>query len=238
MIVLEEITMKFGSQPVLDGISMAVASSEILVLLGPSGCGKTTLLRIIAGLDRPDDGRLFIDDVQVSNHSRGVPPHKRKIALIFQDLALWPHMTAREHLEFVLQREKPTKDILESKTEQILNSVNLGRHGDRYPHKLSGGEQQRLAIARGIASRPRYLLMDEPFSNLDSILKSELEPVILDLKKRLHMGIIYVTHHIEEALALADRIAIMNEGKLIETGTPKEVMYNSKNEFVRRLLKI
>ncbi len=158
--------------------------------------------------------------------------------MIFQDLALWPHMTVRQHIEFVLKKDKLPKDVLNSEITTILNYVSLNGHNSRYPHQLSGGEKQRLAIARAFASHAKYLLMDEPFSNLDSILKEGLQQLIMGLKNSLHIGIIYVTHNIEEARVLADTIAVMNKGKLEQIDSKDKILDNPKNDFVRRLLRI
>ena len=206
-------------------------------MLGPSGCGKTTLLRMIAGLERPDEGRVLIDGIEVSSPNKMVPPFKRKLSMIFQDLALWPHMTVKGNIKFVMEKNL-TKDILREEIHEILEKVNLIGFNNRYPHQLSGGEKQRLAIARALASRPAYLLMDEPFSNLDSLLKEELQNVVIKLKKDSQIGIIYVTHNIDEALILANRIAIMNKGRIEQMGTKDELLSNPKNEFVKRFLRV
>ncbi len=158
--------------------------------------------------------------------------------MIFQDLALWPHMTVKEHVEFVLKKNKLSRDDINLKIERNLEDVNLNGYGNRRPHELSGGERQRLAIARALASEPTYLLMDEPFSNLDSILKDDLQELLLSLRNHHEMGIMYVTHNIEEALALADRIAVINDGRLEQVNTKDNILNNPKNDFVRRLLRI
>ena len=222
----------------MNDVSFHLASGEVLAILGPSGSGKTTLLRLIAGFERPDMGAVFIENVEASSPTKMVEPSKRKLSMIFQDLALWPHMTVRQHIEFVLKKDKLPKNVLNSEITTILNHVSLNGHNSRYPHQLSGGEKQRLAIARALASHAKYLLMDEPFSNLDSILKEELQDLVIELKNSLQMGIIYVTHNIEEALVLADTIAVMNKGKLEQIDSKDKILDNPKNDFVRRLLKI
>jgi len=238
MLEIENLSKRYGNISVLNDLTISVSLNEILTIVGPSGCGKTTLLRLIAGLERPDKGRILIEDREVSTPTKVIEPHKRKLSMIFQDLALWPHMTVREHIEFVLKKEKLSRERSESSIDKILIDVNLNGYKRRYPHELSGGEKQRLAIARALASRPTYLLMDEPFSNLDTILKEELQGLVIRLKKDFQMGIIYVTHNIEEAVILADRIAIMNKGRFEQIGKKDEVLNNPANEFVRRLLRI
>ena len=222
----------------LQGATLHLSSQEIVAVVGPSGCGKTTLLRLIAGLERPDEGKVAIDGFEASTPFKTIPPYERKLSLIFQDLALWPHMSVKEHIEFVLEREKLSKEFLRSKTLKILGEVALNAHQERYPHQLSGGEKQRLAIARAIASDPRYLLMDEPLSNVDTILKEELQELMLRLKKELQVGILYVTHIIEEALAVADKLAIMNEGRIAQIDTKENVIDKPENSFVKRFLRL
>jgi len=235
MIAIENIYKKFGMVAALNGTTLELSPREILGVVGPSGCGKTTLLRIIAGLDRPDEGRVVIDGIEMSTPSQLVAPYKRRLSLIFQDLALWPHMTVTEHIEFVLN-EKGSRDIIRSQVNDLLERFNLGGYGARYPYELSGGEKQRLAIVRAVAPNPQYLLMDEPFSNLDPILKEDLQGIVANLKT--HMGIIYVTHNMDEAFKLADRIAVMNAGKTIQVDRKDEILNHPRDEFVRRLLRI
>ncbi len=236
MITVDKVTKRYGKVQALKEVSLNIASGEILVVVGPSGCGKTSLLRLIAGLEIPDEGSVFIKGVEVSSKSRMVQPHLRGISLIFQDLALWPHMRVREHIEFVLKKERLTRIELRLRMDAIFNDANLVGIENRYPHELSGGEKQRLAIARAIAPRPPYLLMDEPFSSLDPLLKEELQRVALDLKRNLQIGMVYVTHSVSEVFALADRIAVMNRGELEQVGSKESVLKHPENEFVRRFL--
>ena len=238
MITIENLTKKYGMIEALKGLTLELSLNEILAVIGPSGCGKTTLLRVIAGLESPDEGKVFIDGVEVSTPSKLIASSKRGLSMIFQDLALWPHMTVREHIEFVLKKNKPSKDVIKSKIDELLRDVNLNGYDKRFPHELSGGEKQRLAIVRALASNPTYLLMDEPFSNLDTILKEEMQELVVRLKNSFKMGNLYVTHNIDEAFELADRIAVMNKGRLEQIEGKEEVMNNPKNEFVRRLLRI
>ncbi len=238
MIRVENLKKNYGKEEALQGVTLELSSSEILAVIGPSGCGKTTLLRLVAGLENPDEGSVVIGGVEVSTSTQMVAPHKRGLSMIFQDLALWPHMTVKQHIQFVLSEDKLSRDAVEPETHRCLEEVSLNGYDHRYPHELSGGEKQRLAIARALASRPTYLLMDEPFSNLDSILKEELQSLIVGLKKHMNMGVFYVTHIMEEALVIADRIAIMNEGRVEQIDSKENVLSHPKNEFVRRFLGI
>ncbi len=238
MLIIDNITKRYGNLEILRGISLEISSGEIVALVGPSGCGKTTLLRLIAGFENPDEGSILINGVKVSKPLSVVAPYKRGVSMIFQDLALWPHMRVREHIAFVLKREKLSRDEQRSRIDMILNDVNLSGYNERYPHQLSGGEKQRLAIARGVASMPDYLLMDEPFNSVDSIVKEELQELVIRFKNNLRTGIIYVTHNIEEVLELADRIAIMNKGVIEQTDSKEVVFSKPKSEFVCRLLRI
>jgi ABC-type Fe3+/spermidine/putrescine transport system ATPase subunit len=238
MLKVEDIVKRYDSRPVLENINFDISSGEILTVLGPSGSGKTTLLRLIAGFEMPDRGRIWLDDVEVSSANRRIPPHQRKLSMIFQDLALWPHMTVETSLRFVLQNRSIPKTEIAAKITAMLSMVNLRGYEQRYPHELSGGEKQRLAIARAFVSNPDYLLMDEPFSDLDHLLITELIRVLLDHNDRSQTGILYVTHNIEEALALSDKLAILNKGRLEQEGNTDDVLRNPRNEFVKRFLKV
>jgi len=238
MIVVENLSKTFGETKALQSISCEVSQDEILALVGPSGCGKSTLLRIIAGLERPDSGSVLIEGRVVSSSVDMFSPAERKLAMIFQDLALWPHMTVQAHLRFVFKSQQHIRGGLDANMREIINAVGLNGQAARYPHQLSGGEQQRLAIARALAQNPTYLLMDEPFSSLDPMLKSELERVVSGLKSKLKMGIIYVTHNVEDLIRIADRIAVMDHGVLKQIGSKKSVFNRPKDDFVRRILKI
>jgi len=237
MIQTENLTKKYRSGAAVQKISLDFLSGEILSILGPSGCGKTTLLRLIAGLERPDEGRIVIDGTEVSSPTKMVAPSKRGLSMIFQELALWPHMTAGGNIKFVMDNNHSNKDTLEGGIRDILKTVGLSGYERRYPHELSGGEKQRLGIARALASRPLFLLMDEPFSSLDSLLKDELQNVVMRLKEDRQIGILYVTHNIDEALALADKMAIMNQGAIEQSGVKHEVVHHPKNAFVEQFLR-
>lgn len=238
MITVQNLSKYYGDVKALDVVSCECKRDEIVVIIGSSGCGKTTLLRLIAGLETPDAGQIAIENMVVSTSRQSIEPHKRQVSLVFQDLALWPHMTVKEHIDFVLPFEKLKKGDIRLATESALSDVNLRGYENRYPHELSGGEQQRLAIARAIASKPRYLLMDEPFSSLDSILKENLFKLMLRLKKEKSIGLICVTHNIDEVNGLADRIAVMKNGQIVQFDSKENIMNNPKNEFVSSLLKL
>jgi ABC-type Fe3+/spermidine/putrescine transport system ATPase subunit len=238
MIKVENLGKRYGKVKALQGVTLDVSSSEILAVVGPSGCGKTTLLRLAAGLESPDEGRVVIGGIEVSTPTHMVAPYKRGLSMIFQDLALWPHMTVSENIKFVLKKDKLSGKALDSEAYRFQEDVNLNGYKDRYPYELSGGEKQRLAIARALASKPAYLLMDEPFSSLDPILKEDLQGLIFRLKKRMQMGIVYVTHNMEEALVLADRIAVMNRGGLEQIDNKDRILSHPKNDLVRRILRI
>lgn len=230
--------MTIQGKKVLEDISLNVDKESILALVGPSGCGKTTLLRLIAGLETPDQGSITIDGVPASDANFVLPPRNRQLAMIFQDLALWPHMTARQHLTYVLRQQNHTSDTSDNRIKDLLDAVNLNGHSDRYPHQLSGGEQQRLAIVRALAQNPQYLLMDEPFSNLDPILKEELEVFISRIQRESKIGIVYVTHNIRDLERITDHVAVMQNGRLLQFGDKDDVIKNAADPFVERLLRI
>lgn len=236
MIEIKHISKTIQGRQVLVDVSLTIERNRILALIGPSGCGKTTLLRLMAGLDRPDKGTIAIDGVQVSSSKSLVPPHQRRLGMIFQDLALWPHMTARQHLEYVSRQQNQPKTERSEKIGMLLDAVNLNGHSDRYPHQLSGGEQQRLAIVRSLAQDPHYLLMDEPFSNLDPILKMELESFIARIQTKSNIGIVYVTHNIKDLERIADQVVVMQQGRLIQIGDKEEVINHPANAFVGKML--
>lgn len=238
MITVDRLRKRYGDAVALAGATLELSLGEVLSVVGPSGCGKTTLLRIIAGLESPDEGSVFIDGVEVSSSSHNIPPNERNLSLIFQDLALWPHMSVKEHIEFVLKKVSSAGNQIQSAIQEILDKVEMNGLQERYPHQLSGGERQRLAIARALATKPIYLLMDEPFSNIDPLLREELQELVLQLREQLQMGIVYVTHNVAEAIILANRIAIMHKGRFLQIGTKEEVSNNPINDFVKRLLKI
>jgi len=220
-IVAEGITRRFGNTTLLADISLRVSRGEVLTLCGPSGCGKTTLLRMIAGFDLPDAGIIWIDGVEVGNPERALYPFNRNVSMIFQNLALWPHMTVREHLEFAVSGLKHDgRSIGAGPDEQVdywLETMHIQGLCSRYPHELSGGEKQRLALARAFICRPGYLLMDEPFSSLDPFLKEKMWKVVHRIRDD-DTGILYVSHDVNEAFDFSDRVAFMIRGRIGITG--------------------
>ncbi|MGE0703399.1 MAG: ABC transporter ATP-binding protein [Vicinamibacterales bacterium] len=215
-VTVDGVTKRFRSHVALDQVSLRVVRGQALVILGPSGCGKTTLLRMIAGLEMPDEGEIILGDLPVSRAGRIlVPPHQRDLGYVFQDLALWPHLTVRESLTFVLQTQPITRVQVDQRIRDTLELVRIQEFSDRYPHELSGGEQQRVAIARAIVSEPELLLLDEPLSSLDPELRVLLRSEILRLQRTLRLTIVCVTHDREDAAALADWIVEMRAGRVI-----------------------
>lgn len=210
-----DLTKRLGVELVLDRLSLEVAAGKTVVILGPSGCGKTTLLRLVAGLEVPDDGEIWLDGRQVARAGRIlVPPHERRIGFVFQDLALWPHLTVRDNLTFVMGSVGVAKRMWDERVKRVLELVHIDKLATRYPHQLSGGEQQRAAIARALAAEPRLLLLDEPFSNLDPELRRSLRAELVALQQTLALTIIYVTHDRDDARALADRVVLMRAGRI------------------------
>lgn len=212
---LADVTKRFGSHPALDSVSFALAPGKAAVIVGPSGCGKTTLLRVIAGLEVPDTGEVVLDGTTVSAAGRAiVPPHQRRLGFVFQDLALWPHLTVRENLDFVLGSTDVSRRERTRRTQEALALVRIEQFSMRYPHQLSGGEQQRAALARAIVGEPRVLLLDEPLSSLDPDLRAELRSELARLQRTLTLTMVYVTHDREDASALADQIVEMRAGRI------------------------
>jgi len=211
---------------------LEVRDGEFLVLLGPSGCGKTTTLRIIAGLERPDSGRVLFDEKDVTD----LEPYRRGIGFVFQDHALFPHMTVYENVAFGLTAQRLPRDEIERRVKWALELVNLRGLEKRYPEELSGGQRQRVAIARAMVIEPNLLLLDEPLSNLDAKIRQHLRSEIRRIQRELGTTTIYVTHDQEEAMAISDRIAVMNVGRIEQVGDPLELYYKPKSEFVARFL--
>jgi ABC-type Fe3+/spermidine/putrescine transport system ATPase subunit len=213
---LQEITKAYGKRTVVKDVSLEVAPGESIAVLGPSGCGKTTLLRLIAGLERPNAGEIWIDNRQVARAGRNnVPAFERQVGFVFQDLALWPHLTVRANLAFVIDSTATPKHQHAARIDEHLRICHVdARLADRYPHELSGGEQQRVALARALVGTPRVLLLDEPFSNLDTDLRGVLRQELADLQRQLRLTTIYVTHDPADAAALAHRTVAMREGRI------------------------
>lgn len=225
---LESISKRFGSVIAVDNVSLSVNLGEIFSLLGPSGCGKTTILRIIAGLIKPDSGRVYIGGRDVTD----TPTEKRNVGMVFQNYALWPHMTVYDNIAFGLKLRRLPQEEIRRRVKEVLAIVKLEGFENRYPTQLSGGQQQRVALARALALNPEVILLDEPLSNLDAKLREELRYELRTLLKSLKITSVYVTHDQLEALAMSDRIAVMNHGRILQIGTPREVYEEPKNRFV------
>ena len=235
MIEIVHLSREIGGQKILDDVTLHTGEGRLLAILGPSGSGKTSLLRLIAGFDRPSHGEIKISGRTVSSPAALIPPALRRVSLIFQSLALWPHLTVQGNIEFVIDRIRcRTKNEVLEKTASLLSMMHLTDHRNRYPGELSGGEKQRLAIARALASDPEHLLMDEPFSNLDDLLRDELLGMTLLLKNKDRMTIVYVTHNIDEALFLADKIAVLKGGRIVKTWGSEEIKNLSREEVLRQ----
>src|SRR6266498_2827501 len=212
---LEAITKRHGDREVVSNASFEVGEGEFLALLGPSGCGKTTTLRLVAGLETPDAGEIWIGGRRVTANGRNLmPPRSRGVGFVFQDLALWPHLTVTGNLKFVLASAKVPKHERAQRIAEILRLVRVDRFAQSYPGQLSGGEQQRVGLARALIALPRLLLLDEPMSSLDPNLKADLLKELAALQQSLGITAIYVTHHEDEATALANRIALMVDGRI------------------------
>ena len=216
---IHQLTKRFGAVTALHGLYLEINPGELFFLLGPSGCGKTTLLRTLAGFYFPDEGRIFFDNEDVTR----LAPHKRNTGMMFQSYALWPHLTVAENVAFGLEERKVPKDEIKRRVGETLESMHMGDLGARRPAQLSGGQQQRVALARALVVRPRCLLLDEPLSNLDARLRLEMRVEIRRVCKEFNLTTVYVTHDQKEALSIADRMAILDSGRILQVGTPAEV---------------
>jgi ABC-type Fe3+/spermidine/putrescine transport system ATPase subunit len=237
ILALDDIWLRRGETPVLRGFSLAVAAGEILALLGPSGCGKTTVLRVLLGLAAPERGVVRLGTEVASENGRiRLPPEGRGLGVVFQDLALWPHLTVRGNLAFGLEAKRVPRAERDRRIAALLDAVGLSALAQRYPGELSGGERQRVAIARALVLEPRAVLLDEPLSNLDVGLRRELLGLFRSLLRGRRTTALYVTHDVREAAALGDRIAVMAEGRVQQSGTLDELGARPASDFVRRAL--
>ena len=238
VIEITDISKKYGHITALENISLKVRSGKRTVIVGPSGCGKTTLLRLIAGFEKIKKGRIIINGNLASDKSTMIVPNKRELGMVFQDLALWPHMTVEGNIAFALDGKKFSKSERNKKVDKVLQHISLEKYKKSYPHNLSGGEKQRVAIARAIVSKPKILLMDEPLANLDLLTKEEIEEVIINIQKESGITLLYVTHNQMEAKTLGENLIMMNEGKHIESGTVENMFNNPSDEFTKKFLKV
>ena len=232
VLTVEEVSLRYRQVLALDRVSLTVEQGEILCLLGPSGSGKSSLLRIIAGVERPASGRVLVHGAEVAGATRFVDAEQRRIGMVFQDFALFPHLTVAGNVGFGL-RGKPRVDTVRI-VSAMLERVGLGRYADSYPHMLSGGERQRVALARALAPAPRLLLMDEPFSSLDGQLRDQVRQQTLELLRETGTTTIVVTHDAEEAMRIADRVALLQRGRLVQCGCAAELYARPATPFVAR----
>lgn len=232
------LSKSFNGQKALEDICLGIPRGEVLGLLGPSGCGKTTLLRCIAGLILPDSGSVHIGGTEVSGKSVNLPPEKRQLGMVFQDYALWPHMSIWKNVAFPLEMRKVSAEERKRQVNWALDLVGLSAMSERSPGTLSGGQQQRVALARAIVGEPHLLLMDEPLSNLDKSLREQLALEIRELINRLDLTAVFVTHDQQEAYALADRIAVFQDGRICQTDSPQQLFDNPATPAIAEFLDV
>jgi len=233
---LRGLTKRFGSLAVVDDVSLRIDHGQLVCLLGPSGCGKTTTLRLIAGFLEPSVGEIHVGERVVSSPAKTVPPENRKMSMIFQSYALWPHMTVADNITYGLRLRKLDREAIAKKLAAILATTKLEPLAQRYPGELSGGQQQRVALARALIVEPETLLLDEPLSNLDANLREEMRFEIRRLHDQYRYTTVYVTHDQSEAMTTADLIAVMNAGKIDQLGSPEDIYDHPQSEFVARFI--
>ena len=225
---LENVTKRFGDVLAVDSMTLEIGDGEFFSLLGPSGCGKTTTLRMVAGFEQPTEGQIFIMDQQVA----GIPAYRRPVNTVFQNYALFPHMTVAQNIAFGLQMSKVEKSEISRRVDEALDLVQMGSYHDRRPTQLSGGQKQRIALARALVNRPRVLLLDEPLGALDLKLRKDMQIELKQIQSEVGITFIYVTHDQEEAITMSDRIAVMHNGLVMQTGTSREIYEEPANRFV------
>ena len=228
----EQVSKRFGATTAVDGVSIEIGAGEFFALLGPSGCGKTTLMRIAAGFETPDEGRVTIGGVDVTAR----PPHRRPVNMMFQSYALFPHMSVADNVAFGLRREGMARADVAARVAEMVRLVQLQGMETRRPDQLSGGQRQRAALARALAKRPRLLLLDEPLAALDRKLREETQFELMDIQKRLGTAFVVVTHDQDEAMAMADRIAVMRAGRIEQVGAPADIYERPRSRFVAEFI--
>ena len=231
-IQIKQLTKRFGDVVALHGLDLTIAPGELFFLLGPSGCGKTTLLRSLAGFFIPEEGRIFFGGEDVTR----LEPHKRNTGMMFQSYALWPHLSVAENVAFGLEERKVPRSEITRRVDEALASVRMESYAERKPNQLSGGQQQRVALARALVVRPRCLLLDEPLSNLDAKLRLEMRSEIRRVCKEFQLTTVYVTHDQKEALSIADRMAVLDGGRILQVGTPREVYTRPTRKVVANFI--
>ena len=232
IIELRNLSKRYGDNQVLDNLSLDIKKNEFLTLLGPSGCGKTTTLKIIAGFEYADEGKVLFEEKDITD----IPPYERQINTVFQKYALFPHMNIYENIAFGLKIKKMPKDEIDKKVKEMLKLVALEGFENRQVESLSGGQQQRVAIARALVNEPKVLLLDEPLGALDLKLRKEMQMELKKIQKKLGITFIFVTHDQEEALTMSDKIIVMNKGKIQQMGTPQDIYNEPENSFVARFI--
>ena len=229
---ISHVTKSFGENVVLREFDAFFADKEFVTLLGPSGCGKTTMLRIIAGFEKPTSGEVYIGEQLVSGEGTFLPPEKRDIGMVFQSYAVWPHMNVFDNVAYPLRIKKRAKPEIRERVERVLGIVHLSQYKERYPNQLSGGQQQRVALARALVAAPKLLLLDEPLSNLDAKLRESMRFEIKEIQSAMGITVVYVTHDQTEAMAMSDRVIVINQGVIQQTGTPMDIYNAPANPFV------
>jgi putrescine transport system ATP-binding protein len=225
---IDNVTKRFGSFVAVNNVSLRIFKGEIFCLLGGSGCGKTTLLRMLAGFERPSAGTIYIDGQDMA----GIPPYERPVNMMFQSYAIFPHMTVAGNVAFGLEQEKLSRDEINTRVAEILDIVKLGEYAKRKPHQLSGGQRQRVALARSLVKRPKLLLLDEPLGALDRKLREHTQFELLSIQERLGVTFVVVTHDQEEAMTLSSRVGVMNHGEIVQVGTPRQIYEFPATRFV------
>ena len=235
-VTIKQVTKAYGDNVVITSFNQEFKDGEFITLLGPSGCGKTTMLRMIAGFEQPTSGEIWIGDKLVSSDKVFLPPEKRDIGMVFQSYAVWPHMTVFENVAYPLRIQKKPKDEIRREVENALRIVHLEKYQERIPSQLSGGQQQRVALARALVAKPKLLLLDEPLSNLDAKLRETMRFEIKEIQTTLGISVVYVTHDQTEAMAMSDRIILINRGVVQQVAPPEEIYNHPANQFVADFL--
>ena len=235
-ITIKDVSKAFGDKVVLKAFDATFQDGEFITLLGPSGCGKTTMLRMIAGFERPTSGEIWFDGQLVSGGKTFLPPEKRGIGMVFQSYAVWPHMDVFDNVAYPLTIQKLPKSEIEARVARVLEITHLGQYARRLPNQLSGGQQQRVALARALVAEPKLLVLDEPLSNLDAKLRESMRFEIKEIQRKLGITVVYVTHDQTEAMAMSDRIFLINGGAVQQSGAPEDIYNAPANQFVADFL--